>query len=61
MTQEILQKKEHLLDALRQVIASERINAEEEALYDASADRYKKYAKAKKALDTPFQLRLFTQ
>ncbi|WP_342558644.1 FAD-binding oxidoreductase [Metasolibacillus sp. FSL K6-0083] len=56
MTQEILQKKEHLLDALRQVIASERINAEEEALYDASADRYKKYAKAKKALDTPLPI-----
>jgi len=35
------------------MLGAAKINTNEEDLYDASADRYKKYAKAKKVLDVP--------
>ena len=46
-------KKEQLLDGLKSLLSGEQISTEHEALYDAAADRYKKYAKAKKVLDVP--------
>ena len=45
--------KEQILADLRSVLSGEQINTDPDDLYDASADRYKKYAKAKKVLDTP--------
>ena len=42
-----------LLDQLAQLVTSEQINTNEADLYEASADRYKKYAKARKVLDVP--------
>lgn len=42
-----------LLAGLKSIISEEQINTDPDELYDASADRYKKYAKAKKALDVP--------
>lgn len=48
--------KEQLLKELETIIPLEQINTDSEALYDASADRYKKYAKAKKVLDVPMPL-----
>ncbi|MBJ6361715.1 FAD-binding oxidoreductase [Paenibacillus sp. GCM10012307] len=45
--------KEQLLQELKSIIPAEQINTNDEALYDAAADRYKKYAKAKKVLDVP--------
>lgn len=42
-----------LLKGLRNLLNEEQINTEEEDLYDASADRYKKYAKVRKVLDVP--------
>ncbi|MFJ5625714.1 FAD-binding oxidoreductase [Peribacillus loiseleuriae] len=48
--------KEQLLKELKSIISLEQINTDYEALYDASADRYKKYAKAKKALDVPMPM-----
>lgn len=48
--------KEQLLKELESIISVEQINTEHEALYDASADRYKKYAKAKKVLSVPMPM-----
>ncbi len=45
-----------ILDQLTGIIASDQINTNKEDLYDASADRYKKYAKARKVLDVPAPL-----
>ena len=45
--------KEQILSDLESILKKPQINTDPEALYDASADRYKKYAKAKKALDVP--------
>lgn len=45
--------KELLLKELETIISAGQINTDPEALYDASADRYKKYAKAKKVLNVP--------
>jgi len=42
-----------LLKGLRNLLNEEQINTEEENLYDASADRYKKYAKVRRVLDVP--------
>ena len=42
-----------LLAALREILDPSQINTDPDALYDASADRYKKYAKARKVLDVP--------
>ncbi|MFT4145797.1 MAG: FAD-binding oxidoreductase [Mobilitalea sp.] len=44
---------EMILDSLAAIISPEQINTNENDLYDASADRYKKYAKAKRVLDVP--------
>ena len=46
-------QKEQILESLKKLLKDEQINTDHEALYDASADRYKKYAKAKKVLDVP--------
>lgn len=45
--------KEKVLEGLRGILTKEQINTNHDDLYDASADRYKKYAKAKKVLDVP--------
>ena len=45
--------KEQILSDLNKMLAKEQINTDADELYDASADRYKKYAKAKKVLDLP--------
>lgn len=42
-----------LLKGLRNLLNEEQINTDEEDLYDASADRYKKYAKVRRVLDVP--------
>ena len=47
---------EQILDSLRGILKEEQINLNAEDLYDASADRYKKYAKAKKVLDLPIPI-----
>lgn len=38
------------------MLTQKQINVNPDDLYDASADRYKKYAKAKKVLDVPAPL-----
>ena len=38
---------------LREMLEDGQINLNEDDLYEASADRYKKYARAKKALNVP--------
>ncbi len=45
--------KEKILEDLKGILTEEQINTNYDDLYDASADRYKKYAKAKKVLDLP--------
>ncbi len=45
--------KEIILSELENMLKPEQVNTDYEALYDASADRYKKYAKARKVLDVP--------
>ena len=45
--------KEQILLALGNMLEADQINTDAEDLYDASADRYKKYAKAKKVLNNP--------
>lgn len=42
-----------VLELVRQILPASQINTAPEALYDAAADRYKKYAKARKVLDVP--------
>lgn len=44
---------EKLIEGLKDILTEEQINLEHEELYDAAADRYKKYAKARKVLDVP--------
>jgi len=44
---------QELLKGLNEILAEEQINTDYDDLYDAAADRYKKYAKAKKVLDVP--------
>jgi len=46
-------QKEQILESLRGLLTEAQINTNPDDLYDASADRYKKYAKAKKVLDVP--------
>ena len=43
--------KEQILLALGNILEADQINTDADDLYDASADRYKKYAKAKKVLN----------
>lgn len=45
--------KQALLEGLKGILQEEQINTNYDDLYDAAADRYKKYAKAKKVLDVP--------
>lgn len=44
---------ERILELLTGMLSPEQVNTNEADLYDASADRYKKYAKARKVLDVP--------
>lgn len=45
--------KEELIELLREMLTPDQVNVNEDDLYDAAADRYKKYAKARKVLDVP--------
>ncbi|SMC18285.1 alkyldihydroxyacetonephosphate synthase [Desulfacinum hydrothermale DSM 13146] len=45
--------KDLLLKEVRALLGDAQVNTDPEALYDASADRYKKYAKARRVLDVP--------
>lgn len=42
-----------VLADLKKILSEEQINTNYDDLYDAAADRYKKYAKAKRVLDVP--------
>lgn len=48
--------KDDILQNAGKIVSSGRIDIDYENLYDAAADRYKKYAKAKKVLDVPMPL-----
>lgn len=48
--------KEQILKDLEGMLSSDQINIDHDELYDASADRYKKYAKARKVLDVPMPI-----
>ncbi|MEH7376228.1 FAD-binding oxidoreductase [Neobacillus drentensis] len=56
LKEETTKIKEQLLKELEVIISIEQIDTDHEALYDASSDRYKKYAKAKKVLDVPMPM-----
>lgn len=43
----------HILGQLETILSAEQVNTDKDALYDAAADRYKKYAKARKVLNVP--------
>ncbi len=45
-----------IIENLGLLLSREQVNTDREELYDASADRYKKYAKARKVLDVPMPL-----
>lgn len=45
--------KNAVLELVSRVLPASQINTDADDLYDASADRYKKYAKARKVLDVP--------
>ncbi|MDR0885613.1 MAG: FAD-binding oxidoreductase [Clostridiales Family XIII bacterium] len=45
--------KENTIKELQKILLADQINLDSDELYDAAADRYKKYAKAKKVLDVP--------
>jgi alkyldihydroxyacetonephosphate synthase len=45
--------KEELIELLKEMLTPDQVNINEDDLYDAAADRYKKYAKARKVLDVP--------
>lgn len=45
--------KEEIIKLLVEMLSNEQVNTNQDDLYDASADRYKKYAKARNALDVP--------
>ncbi len=42
-----------VIEQLGNILTAEQINVNQEELYDAAADRYKKYAKARKVLNVP--------
>ncbi len=42
-----------IVESLVALLSEDQVNTNQDDLYDASADRYKKYAKARKALDVP--------
>jgi alkyldihydroxyacetonephosphate synthase len=41
------------LKTWEKILTPSRVNIDSEELYDASADRYKKYAKVRRVLDVP--------
>jgi alkyldihydroxyacetonephosphate synthase len=45
--------KEQIIQTLGEMLSPSRVNTDSEDLYDASADRYKKYAKVRRVLDVP--------
>ena len=45
-------EKKQILEELEKMLTPDQINTDPDDLYDAAADRYKKYAKAKKVLDS---------
>lgn len=47
------QSKEKIIGDLIGILSKEQIGLDDAELYEASADRYKKYARAKKVLDVP--------
>jgi len=49
-------KKDQIVESLIEMLSAEQVNTDHDELYDASADRYKKYAKARKALDVPLPI-----
>lgn len=49
-------KNELILNELLKMLENDQICTDSEALYDASADRYKKYAKARGVADTPLPI-----
>lgn len=48
--------KDQIIQELVEILSDEQINTNYDDLYDASADRYKKYAKARKVLDVPMPI-----
>ena len=46
-------EQKQLIEGLLKIVGIDQINTSQDDLYDASADRYKKYAKARKVLDVP--------
>ena len=45
--------KDHIIQMLGEMLSPSQVNTDSEDLYDASADRYKKYAKVRRVLDVP--------
>lgn len=45
--------KQNVIDGLKGFLRENQFNLDPDALYEASADRYKKFAMAKRVLDTP--------
>lgn len=45
--------KKKIIETLNTILTPSQINIDREDLYDASADRYKKFAKVRRALDVP--------
>jgi len=45
--------KNEMIENLGKILSPAQVNTDSEALYDASADRYKKYAKVRRVLDVP--------
>lgn len=43
----------NLVEKMTELLSADQVNTNSDDLYDASADRYKKYAKARKVLDVP--------
>lgn len=48
--------REEILEQLAAILTPGQINTDKDQLYDAAADRYKKYAKARKVLNVPSPL-----
>ncbi|MFW6228880.1 MAG: hypothetical protein ACOC2V_05410, partial [Alkalispirochaeta sp.] len=45
--------REELVREITKLLSPSQVNTDPEDLYDAAADRYKKFAKARKVLDVP--------
>src|SRR6056297_3664363 len=45
--------KNEIIENVGKILTPSQVNTDSEDLYDASADRYKKYAKVRRALDVP--------